>query len=212
MGKEEKNNHVWLTGTIISMPEYSHEAYGEKFYNLMFGVERLSGVKDVIPLMVSESLIDVSNDNCIGVTASVYGTFRSFNKHEETKSHLVLYVFVHDIDEASGKDADMNDCNLIKLEGFVCKDPVYRKTPLGRELTEILIAVNRSYGKSDYIPCITWGRKARLAAELKVGTLVSVEGRIQSREYTKKVNERETEQHIAYEVSAHRVEVIKDVD
>ena len=201
---EITNNKVKLTGTVVSEPEVSYEVYGEQFFNLFLEVKRTSGVADIVPLTISERLFNLE-DKCAGTVVRVSGQFRSFNKHEENKNRLVLSVFVREIERVVN---DYDEENEIELDGYVCKEPIYRKTPLGREIADLLIAVNRSYGKSDYIPCICWGRNARFASGFEVGGHVKVWGRIQSREYIKKISEAETENHIAYEVSASRIEVL----
>ena len=203
-----ENNNVELVGEIVSNFSFSHEVYGEGFYVVDVAVNRLSNFMDYIPLMVSERLIDVNSDY-IGKTIHVNGQFRSFNLHEEKKTRLVLSVFVMELELLDEIYEDIKT-NQIFLDGYICKDPIYRKTPLGREITDLLIAVNRSYGKSDYIPCICWGRNARFASGFEVGGHVQVWGRIQSREYAKKINETEKEKHIAYEVSTSRIEVVED--
>lgn len=208
MNKLTENNNVELVGEIVSKFSFSHVAHGEKFYLTEVAVKRLSETLDYLPLLISERLIDVNSDY-IGKTIHVNGQFRSFNLHEEKKTRLVLSVFVMELELLDEIYEDI-ETNQIFLDGYICKDPIYRKTPLGREITDILIAVNRSYGKSDYIPCICWGRNARFASGFEVGGHVQVWGRIQSREYTKKINETETEKHIAYEVSTSRIEVVED--
>ena len=169
-------------------------------------VRRLSSSNDRIPVMVSERLLDVREDytgRCIMVT----GQFRSYNRHEEQKNRLVLSVFAREI-EFVEEEPDGARTNHILLEGYMCKRPVYRKTPLGREIADLLLAVNRPYGKSDYIPCICWGRNARYASGFEVGEHVRILGRIQSREYVKKLSETETETRTAYEVSVSKLECI----
>ena len=200
-----ENNQVSLVGEIVSDFTYSHEVYGEGFYMVELSVNRLSNFVDYIPVMVSERLIDVGSDYR-GVYVYITGQFRSFNRHEERKNRLVLSVFARELEVLEEIDEDTVS-NQIFLDGYICKEAVYRKTPLGREIADLLVAVNRSYGKSDYIPCICWGRNARFASSFEVGTHVQVWGRIQSREYVKKISETETEQRIAYEVSVSKIEV-----
>ena len=200
-----ENNQVSLVGEIISDFAYSHEVYGEGFYMVEISVNRLSNFVDYIPVMVSERLIDVSCDYR-GACVYITGQFRSFNRHEERKNRLVLSVFARELEILEEVDEE-SVTNQIFLDGYICKEAVYRKTPLGREIADLLVAVNRSYGKSDYIPCICWGRNARFASTFEVGTHVQVWGRIQSREYVKKITETETEQRIAYEVSVSKIEV-----
>ena len=203
-----ENNQVIIAGEIVSGFTFSHEVYGEGFYMVEVAVNRLSNYADYIPVMVSERLIDVT-ENYEGQYISVVGQFRSYNRHEEKKNRLVLSVFAREI-EFTGEPGEDVKSNQIFLDGYICKEPIYRKTPLGREIADMLIAVNRSYGKSDYIPSICWGRNARYAAGFAVGEHVQIWGRIQSREYVKKLNEFETEKRIAYEVSVSKIDCIED--
>ena len=203
-----ENNQVSIVGEIVSDFSYSHEVYGEGFFVVEVAVNRLSNYADYIPLMVSERLIDTAQ-SYIGEKIHVTGQFRSYNRHEETKNRLILSVFVRElefVDEYMENEDEERKSNYITLDGYVCKAPVYRKTPLGREIADLLVAVNRSYGKSDYIPCICWGRNARYATTFEIGSHVSVIGRIQSREYVKKLSEDEAERRIAYEVSVCKIE------
>lgn len=201
-----ENNKVTIIGEVMSEFEYSHEVYGEGFYTVNLAVNRLSNSIDVIPLMVSERLVDVTED-LRGTIIEASGQFRSYNRHEETKNRLVLSIFVRELEFVDEYDEEQST-NQIYLDGYICKPPIYRKTPLGREIADILIAVNRPYGKSDYIPCIAWGRNARYAAGFEVGSHIQVFGRIQSREYTKKINEEECERRTAYEVSVSKIEYL----
>jgi len=206
--EKNENNQVTLIGEIASNFEFSHECYGEGFYTAMLSSERTSGQKDIIPIMVSERLVDVKAD-WIGRFVIVNGQFRSYNKHDEERNHLILSVFVRGFKETEFEHEEPgsgNDENDISLDGYICKSPTYRKTPFGREITDILLAVNRSYGKSDYIPCIAWGRNAVYASGLEVGTRLRIEGRIQSREYQKRISDDEYETRIAYEVSVSKME------
>lgn len=211
MSREQENNKATLTGEIVSDFEFNHECYGEGFYIAMLASERLSGQKDIIPIMVSEWLVDVKTD-WMGRFVRVSGRFRSYNKHEGERSHLELLVFVREFEEMEFENGIPNapDGNSIFLDGYICKKPVYRKTPLDREISDILLAVNRSYGKSDYIPCITWGRNAKFASGLEAGTRLQIEGRIQSREYQKRISDDEVETRVAYEVSIAKMEVVAD--
>ena len=202
-----ENNQVSIVGEIISDFQYSHEVYGEGFYMVEVAVSRLSDFSDYIPLMISERLIDTSQ-SYIGQKVYVTGQFRSYNRHEELKNRLVLSVFVREIEFIEEEIEEMKS-NQILLDGYICKDPIYRKTPLGREIADLLVAVNRSYGKSDYIPCICWGRNARFAARFEVGVHVQIWGRIQSREYVKRLNEDEVEKRTAYEVSVSKIEYME---
>ena len=202
-----ENNQVIMAGEIVSEFVFSHEVFGEGFYMLEISVRRLSNSYDVIPLMISERLIDVTRDYR-GETSAVSGQFRSYNRHEEKKNRLVLSVFVREL-EFVEEEPESSRTNQIFLEGYICKMPVYRKTPLGRDIADLLVAVNRPYGKSDYIPCICWGRNARYASGFEVGAHIQLWGRIQSREYTKKISEEEIERRIAYEVSVSKLEFIE---
>ena len=203
-----ENNQVSIVGEIVSDFRFSHEVYGEGFYVVDVSVNRLSNIMDYIPVMISERLIDVEGDY-MGQYLAVSGQFRSFNRHEEKKNRLVLSVFAREVEFVDGPEENVKS-NQIFLDGFICKEPIYRKTPLGREIADLLIAVNRSYGKSDYIPCICWGRNARFATKFDVGGHVQVWGRIQSREYVKKLSEEETEKRVAYEVSVSKVEFLEE--
>ena len=206
--KSMENNQVVIMGTIISEFSYSHEIFGEGFYMVEVLVERLSDSSDVIPLMVSERLMDVTGDYR-GYKIAVMGQFRSYNRHEEKKNRLILSVFAREV-EFIEEIEEHTKSNQIFLDGFICKEPIYRKTPLGREIADLLIAVNRPYGKSDYIPCICWGRNARFASGFAVGQRCAVWGRIQSREYMKKLSEEDVEKRIAYEVSVSKLECATD--
>lgn len=201
-----ENNQVSVMGKIASPFTFSHQVFGEGFYTVDLLVKRLSDSEDLIPLMVSERLIDVTQDY-EGEYITVQGQFRSYNRHEEKKNRLVLSVFVRELSFVEEEDDTMKT-NQIFLDGYICKPPVYRKTPLGREIADLLIAVNRPYGKSDYIPCICWGRNARYASAFEVGGHVLLWGRIQSREYMKRINETESEKRIAYEVSVSKLEYV----
>ena len=202
-----ENNQVTIMGQVASEFEFSHEVFGEGFYIVEVLVKRLSNSCDRIPLMVSERLIDVTQDYP-GEYIMASGQFRSYNRHEEQKNRLVLSVFVREISFME-EEPDGSKTNSILLDGYICKEPIYRKTPLGREIADLLLAVNRPYGKSDYIPCICWGRNARYASGFEVGEHVQVLGRIQSREYVKKLSETETEKRVAYEVSVSKLECME---
>lgn len=178
-----ENNQVTIIGEVASPFVFSHEVFGEGFYMADILVKRLSDCSDCIPVMISERLIDVSKDYR-GEYVQINGQFRSYNRHEEKRNRLVLSVFAREVSFVE-EETDKAKTNQIFLDGYICKAPVYRKTPLGREIADMLIAVNRPYGKSDYIPCICWGRNARFAAGFEVGGHVQIWGRIQSREYVK---------------------------
>ena len=198
------NNQVTIAGKVVSEFAYSHTVYGEDFYTVDIEVSRLSNSNDIIPVMVSERILDVHEDYR-GYVLHANGQFRSYNRHEETRNRLVLSVFAREVSFVEEAD-DKVRSNQIFLDGFVCKPTVYRKTPLGREIADLLIAVNRPYGKSDYIPCICWGRNARYASAFAVGGHVLIWGRIQSREYMKRLSETEMEKRTAYEVSVSKLE------
>ena len=202
------NNQVNIAGEVVSGFEFSHDVFGEGFYVLEVSVDRLSNSYDIIPLMISERLMDVKKDYK-GQYIDVIGQFRSYNRHEGNKNRLVLSVFVREVKISEGENVSSKP-NSIFLDGYICKPPVYRKTPLGREIADILLAVNRPYGKSDYIPCICWGRNARFAEKFTVGGHIQVWGRIQSREYQKKVTDNDFEKRIAYEVSVSKLEYIEE--
>lgn len=204
-----ESNRVTITGMINSGFTFSHEVYGEKFYYMDLLVKRISDTADTIVVLISERLIDV-NEDYIGEYITVKGQFRSFNKLEDGRSHLLLYVFVRSYVFAE-TNADAIPYNAIHLDGFICKNPVYRKTPLGREITDIILAVNRPYRNSDYIPCICWGRNARFVADLEIGSRLRVDGRIQSRNYFKKHEDGTIiEQRTAYEISVSNITVIEE--
>ena len=203
-----ENNQVVIMGEIVSDFAFSHEIFGEGFYMVDVRVERLSDSIAIIPLMVSERLLDVNGDYK-GMYIVVNGQFRSYNRHEERKNKLVLSVFAREIDFVD-EIGENTKSNQIYLDGYICKEPVYRKTPLGREIADLLLAVNRPYGKSDYIPCICWGRNARFASNFEVGARCAVWGRIQSREYMKKISDEQLEKRVAYEVSVSKLELIED--
>ena len=198
------NNQVTIVGTVDSEFTYSHEVFGEGFYMLEVVVSRLSHMEDRIPLMVSERLVDVK-ESCMGKIVEVHGQFRSYNKHEEGRNRLILSVFVREFSFV-GEEGTLTRPNSIYLDGYICKPPVYRMTPLGREIADLLMAVNRPYGKSDYLPCICWGRNARFAGKFEVGTHIHLWGRIQSRTYQKRLEDDVVEKRTAYEISVNKIE------
>ena len=202
-----ENNQVSIVGEIVSDFMFSHEVFGEGFYMVDVSIKRLSASADRIPVMISERLIDVTQDYK-GEFIQVTGQFRSYNRHEEKKNRLVLSVFAREVTFVEEED-DKVKSNQIFLDGYICKPPSYRKTPLGREIADMLIAVNRPYGKSDYIPCISWGRNARFTSGFEVGGHVQIWGRIQSREYVKKLEGEVTERRTAYEVSVSKMEYLE---
>ncbi|MEG1528016.1 MAG: single-stranded DNA-binding protein [Clostridia bacterium] len=192
-------NKVSISGVVCEELKFSHEVYGEKFYNTSLKVARLSNSFDILPITVSERLSELSLD--VGQEITVKGQFRSYNKVELGRSRLMLTVFVREISQI---DKSINS-NEIELSGFICKPPIFRTTPFMREICDCLLAVNRAYNKSDYIPCIAWGRNARFIKYLATGQQISLLGRIQSREYQKKLSETEVETRIAYEVSIGKI-------
>ena len=203
-----ENNQVSMMGEIVSEFQFSHEVFGEGFYMVELAVNRLSNYSDYIPLMISERLIDTEQDYT-GQLIRVSGQFRSYNRHEEKKNRLVLSVFVRELEFLD--EIDENEkTNQIFLDGYICKEPIYRKTPLGREIADVLLAVNRSDGKSDYRPCICWGRNARFASGFKVGSHIQIVGRVQSREYVKRIDEENVEHRVAYEVSVSKVDLLEN--
>ena len=196
------NNKVFLLGKIVSEPEFSHETFGEAFYEIMLSVPRLSEHSDIIPITISEKLLNKDQFK-IENQIAIKGQFRSYNKVIEGSSKLVLTVFVREIIDV---DESMNP-NIIEIVGYICKPPVYRTTPFKREICDILVAVNRAYNKSDYLPCIAWGRNAKYIKNAEVGTQISIVGRIQSREYQKKLSEDETIIKTAYEISINKIQI-----
>lgn len=200
-----QNNDVQLWGKIASCPVYSHSVIDEKFFEFNLEVPRLSESSDIIPITISEKLL-LNRDFSVNSVVSLSGQFRSYNKLIDGKSKLMLTVFVREVNEV---DTNKNP-NIILLKGFLCKPPVFRTTPFKREITDILLAVNRAYNKSDYIPAIAWGRNARFVKDLPVGTKLEIEGRIQSRIYQKKLTETESEERTAYEISISKLNIIEN--
>ncbi len=221
-----ENNCVTLIGKVASDKRLSHETFGEKFYLFDLEVMRLSDIADIIPITVSERLL-TDFDLSIGNQIIVDGQFRSYNNYENEKNRLVLTVFAKDIqeydkvkeqEESTEQEDEENEgtekkgevTNEIVLIGYICKKPIYRQTPFGREIADILLAVNRAYNKSDYIPCIAWGRNAKYCESFAVGEKIKVYGRIQSREYEKKSTDGNVEKKVAYEVSVSKLEKIEE--
>ncbi len=214
-----ENNYLTLVGKVTGEKRFSHEIYGESFYIFNLSIDRLSGNADIIPVTVSERLI---KDDMLqeGKTLLVKGQFRSYNSYDSGRNRLILTVFTKDIMEIEEKeDQEENEIvkkdiitNEVVLIGYICKKPIYRQTPFGREISDILLAVNRAYNKSDYIPCIAWGRTARFCQDLEVGAQVKIVGRVQSRIYEKKFEDGTVEQRVAYEVSVGSLEVIEEND
>lgn len=212
-----ENNYLTLVGKVTGEKEFSHEIYGERFYTFKLGIPRLSGNQDMIPITISERLIgeDTLQE---GKKLLVKGQFRSYNSYENEKNRLILTVFAKDVMEVEEKEEDEENeivkkdtiTNEVVLIGYLCKKPIYRQTPFGREISDILLAVNRAYNKSDYIPCISWGRNARFCQNLEVGSQVKVVGRVQSRTYEKKQEDGTVQTRVAYEVSVGSLEVLEE--
>lgn len=204
-GSYENNNNVLIKGKIVKLPAYSHTVMGEGFFEMFVEVKRLSDETDVLPVTISERLIDGFN---LGDEIGISGQFRSYNKLEGDKSKLMLTIFVKELINPD----EITAVNQICMVGYICKEPIYRTTPFGREICDVLLAVNRAYNKSDYLPCIAWGRNARFVKDLGIGEKVEVQGRIQSRKYQKKINSEETEIRIAYEISLSSVVLAENTD
>lgn len=211
-----ENNHIILVGKVTSEKRFSHEIYGEKFYIFDLSVPRLSGNADIIPITISERLM-VDQNLPVESKITVEGQFRSYNSYGEGKNKLVLTVFAKNVEMLEDQENEVvarKDfiSNEVTLIGYICKKPIYRQTPFGREIADVLLAVNRAYSKSDYIPCIAWGRTARFCENMEVGTEVKVVGRVQSRQYEKKYEDGTIENKVAYEVSVGSLEVINQDD
>lgn len=208
-----ENNNLVLVGKITDDKKFSHEIYGEKFYIFDLSVPRLSGNADIIPITISERLFK-EDELVVGTNVKVQGQFRSYNSYEDQRNRLILTVFAKDIEFLGSEDEIVASKDLVSNEvtliGFICKAPIYRQTPFGREISDLLLAVNRAYNKSDYIPCIAWGRNARFCSKMNIGTEVKVTGRIQSRTYEKKHDDGTIEKRVAYEVSIANLELINE--
>ena len=211
-------NKVFVSGRIEAEFDFSHEVLWEKFYRTRVRVERLSGTEDLVPIVVSDLLIgrERMKTSLEGKWVEVAGQFRSYNKlGEDGRKHLDLFLFVTAINIYDDEDEleEVTNANLIYLDGYLCKPPVFRKIPLGRQITDLFIAVNRPYGKSDYIPCIAWGRVAQWASEFEVGNRVKLYGRVQSREYFKRFSKdtEAGEYRDAYEISVMRMQKVEDL-
>ena len=211
-----ENNYLTLVGKVTGEKEFSHEIYGERFYIFKLGIPRLSGNQDIIPITISERLIgeDTLQE---GKKLLVKGQFRSYNSYENEKNRLILTVFAKDVIEVEESEEEENEMvkkdiitNEVILVGYLCKKPIYRQTPFGREIADLLLAVNRAYNKSDYIPTIAWGRNARFCQNLEVGAQVKIIGRVQSRQYEKKYEDGTSEIKVAYEVSICSLELINE--
>ena len=206
MNYELMNNNVAiLSGVVLSKPVYSHQMYGEGFYESVLSVPRLSEQMDNIPFTISERLL-IDAEIEPGKTITVSGQLRSYNKIVDGKSKLFLTLFVREVLEEDGS----RNPNTIDIVGYVCKEPIYRMTPFKREICDVLLAVNRAYNKSDYLPCIAWGRNARFVKDITVGSKVLVNGRIQSRIYQKLDDNGIVAEKVAYEVSINRIEKVDE--
>lgn len=204
---EDYTNLAQIAGRVVSEPELSHQVEDEKFYEFKVEVERLSKIKDTIPVTVSERNL-LGRKISVGMFVKISGEYRSYNKLAGEKSKLVLHLFAKEIEQQENCEF----INEVKLTGFICKAPIYRKTPFNREICDILLAVNRmNYHKSDYVPCILWGRNARFIAEQNIGCKLNIIGRIQSREYTKATENGEVETKTAYEVSCQRIALLSNI-
>ncbi|EQK41323.1 OB-fold nucleic acid binding domain protein [[Clostridium] bifermentans ATCC 638] len=203
---KEDTNIVNLRGELEEELTFSHEIFGEKFYSARIRIHRLSDTYDVLPITISERLLEEVNLNENNLVDLV-GQLRSYNKNIDNKNKLVLTVFAREIKVVDGEAKDPNN---IFLDGYICKDPIYRKTPLGREIADLLVAINRPYNKSDYIPSIVWGRNAKFAKNLKVGDRIQMWGRVQSRDYEKKLENGEIEKRVAYEVSISKIKKLDE--
>lgn len=208
----QTSNNVNISGTIIEEPIFSHNLFGEGFYIVKVSVKRLSEKEDILPITVSERLIDIKS-LLVGLRIKATGQVRSYNNYveNEKRNKLIITVFAKSIEIVENISENENDINEIVLDGFICKNPIYRTTPFGREISDILLAVNRSYNKSDYIPCISWGRNAKFCEQLSVGSPVKISGRLQSRVYQKKNAENEVSQKVAYEISVTKIEHIEQL-
>ena len=226
-----ENNYLTLVGKVTSEKSFSHEIYGERFYSFDLEIPRLSGAADIIPVTASERLF-TDEMMQIGTKLLIKGQFRSYNSYENEKNKLILTVFAKDIEKLDEKEEQENDANIeengeverkeafkkdyitneVVLVGYICKKPIYRQTPFGREIADLLLAVNRAYNKSDYIPSIAWGRNARFCQNLEVGTEVKIVGRVQSRNYEKKLEDGSIIKKVAYEVSVGSLEVVKEAE
>ena len=205
-------NQVFILGKVVSRFRFNHEMFGERFYDVLVSIKRQSGAQDIIPVIVSDKLVDVTRDY-IGCYIDSLGQFRSYNQRDGIRWKLVLFVFAFDIVIYTSDlyKQICQDANHVILDGFICKEPVYRTTPTGREITDVMMAVNRSYKRTDYIPCVFWGNNAKITARLNVGSHLNITGRIQSREFKKKISETIFEERTAYEVSVTWLEYKHDL-
>lgn len=211
MDKIIDTNMVKVVGKVVGDLEFNHDMYGEKFYTFDLEVPRLSNSVDILPVSISERLL-INLDFHIGQYVIIEGQLRSYNRYIDMSNRLILTIFTREIyiQDEEELNESLRRPNEIYLDGYICKNPIYRTTPFGREITDILLAVNRPYNKSDYIPCIAWGRNARFCENLNIGDHIKVWGRVQSREYQKKLNSGEIESKTAYEVSISKLEFLEN--
>lgn len=212
--ESQTSNFVTISGIVTEQPIFSHNLFGEGFYVFKISVKRLSDKCDILPITVSERLIDLSEIK-VGNKLMVQGQVRSYNNYIETekRNKLIITIFARNIEIFNAdNEYDFIDANDIILDGFICKNPIYRTTPFGREISDILLAVNRSYNKSDYIPCISWGRNAKFCESLDIGSNVKITGRLQSRTYQKRLSEEEIIEKVAYEISITKIELVKNIE
>ncbi len=210
MGELMNNNDAVAMGKVSKEPKFSHRHFDEDFYIFELEVPRLSENYDNINIMVSNKLISPDEIEQ-GDTFEVHGQFRSYNNYSGVGNKLMLVLFAKEIFQKDEEICGDDKPNSLFLSGYICKEPVYRTTPFGREITDILVAVNRSYGKSDYIPCIAWGRNAKYTSKLSVGDHVEIWGRMQSREYHKKLENDEIVIKKAYEISISKINVVDEI-
>ncbi len=210
MGDIMSNNEAVAIGKVAELPEFSHRHFDEDFYVFELEIPRLSENYDTIKVMISDKLIS-AQEICIGDIFEVHGQFRSYNNYSGSGNKLMLVLFSKEIFQRNEDALTSEDKpNSLYLSGYICKEPVYRTTPFGREITDLLVAVNRAYGKSDYIPCIAWGRNAKYASKLSVGDHIEIWGRMQSREYHKKLENDDVVVKKAYEISVSRLNVVEE--
>ena len=200
---ENTANRITLTGTLASLPEYSHQNHERKFFRFLLSVDRLSGTEDLLPVLAAEDVL-AQADLFAGERFTIEGQIRSFNSRAESGRRLIISVFAESV--TTTEQPPQNDA---VLTGTICKPPIYRRTPLGREICDVMLAVPRQYQRTDYIPCILWGRTAQCAADLPVGAQIALAGRLQSRGYVKVLPEG-TEERTAYELSAMELEILEE--
>ena len=192
---EQITNSINLRGSLLSLPRFSHENHGKKFYRFTLEVPRLSGTSDLLPVVAEEQLIlDLNPDG--GEMIAVRGQVRSHNMRSDGVRHLLIFIFASSILVEDGPAV-----NEVKLEGLICREPIYRRTPLGREICDLMLAVPRQFKRADYLPCILWGRTAQQVALCRTRDVIRISGRLQSRTYTK-MTDNGAEERTAYEISA----------